>query len=224
MQAETSRVLAGELQHEHTGAMHGTGLNIWKAGFYNLIFLGSVGLIFVLLARRIIGLFTHDLNVVPYGVDCLRIRGLRFSLRLRDGLDAIVQWRRRHLVAAINLLVFLVVGTSARLHSGEALWPGPPRCFPAITICFNSGDRERAGISQRQMEGQGHLKHLCRLSQNSDWCSLLCAWPRLAEPSGSESILESSLRLHPAEFSNFRSRGQSNIRSLRLDVLPSLAD
>ena len=46
---------------------------VWKAGFYNLIFLGCVGLIFVIFARQIINLFTHDPNVVPYGVDCLRI-------------------------------------------------------------------------------------------------------------------------------------------------------
>src|SRR5216683_1571485 len=42
---------------------------VWKAGFYNLIFLGSVGLIFVVFARQIIGLFTHDSAVVTYGVD-----------------------------------------------------------------------------------------------------------------------------------------------------------
>jgi putative MATE family efflux protein len=46
---------------------------VWKAGLYNVIFLGSIGLLFVLFARQIIGLFTHDPNVVPYGVDCLRI-------------------------------------------------------------------------------------------------------------------------------------------------------
>ncbi|HEV7746655.1 MAG TPA: MATE family efflux transporter [Pyrinomonadaceae bacterium] len=46
---------------------------VWKAGLYNVIFLGSVGLLFVLFARQIIGLFTQDPNVVPYGVDCLRI-------------------------------------------------------------------------------------------------------------------------------------------------------
>jgi putative MATE family efflux protein len=46
---------------------------VWKAASYNVIFLGVVGLIFVLLARPIIGLFTTDPNVVPYGVDCLRI-------------------------------------------------------------------------------------------------------------------------------------------------------
>src|SRR4029079_7731800 len=46
---------------------------VWKAGFYNFIFLGSVGLIFVVFARHIVSLFTTDPHVVPYGVDCLRI-------------------------------------------------------------------------------------------------------------------------------------------------------
>jgi MATE family, multidrug efflux pump len=46
---------------------------VWRAGFYNMIFLGTVGLLFVLFARKIIGLFTEDPNIVPYGVDCLRI-------------------------------------------------------------------------------------------------------------------------------------------------------
>jgi putative MATE family efflux protein len=46
---------------------------VWRAGFYNMICLGIVGLMFVLFARQIIHLFTDDPNVVPYGVDCLRI-------------------------------------------------------------------------------------------------------------------------------------------------------
>jgi len=46
---------------------------VWKASFYNMICLGIVGLAFVVFARQIIGLFTSDPNVVPYGVDCLRI-------------------------------------------------------------------------------------------------------------------------------------------------------
>ena len=46
---------------------------VWRAGFYNMIFLGTVGLLFVLFARKIIGLFTEDPNIVPSGVDCLRI-------------------------------------------------------------------------------------------------------------------------------------------------------
>ena len=46
---------------------------VWKAGFYNMMCLGVIGLIFVIFARQIIGLFTDDPLVVPYGVDCLRI-------------------------------------------------------------------------------------------------------------------------------------------------------
>ena len=46
---------------------------VWKAGFYNMICLGIVGLIFVIFTRQIIGLFTDDSKVIPYGVDCLRI-------------------------------------------------------------------------------------------------------------------------------------------------------
>lgn len=46
---------------------------VWRASFYNMICLGIVGLMFVIFARQIIGLFTDDPNVASYGVDCLRI-------------------------------------------------------------------------------------------------------------------------------------------------------
>jgi Na+-driven multidrug efflux pump len=36
---------------------------VWKAGFYNMIFLGTVGLLFIFFAP----------NVAQYGIDCLRI-------------------------------------------------------------------------------------------------------------------------------------------------------
>src|SRR5207248_2772215 len=46
---------------------------VWRAGFYNMIFLGCIGLIFVVFAHQIIWLFTNDPAVMPYGVDYLRI-------------------------------------------------------------------------------------------------------------------------------------------------------
>jgi putative MATE family efflux protein len=46
---------------------------VWRTGFYNVIFLGLVGLIFIFFAEPIIRLFTHDPAVVPLGADCLRI-------------------------------------------------------------------------------------------------------------------------------------------------------
>jgi putative MATE family efflux protein len=46
---------------------------VWRTGFWNMVFLGSVGLIFIALAPGIIGLFTKDPSVVPTAVHCLRI-------------------------------------------------------------------------------------------------------------------------------------------------------
>jgi Na+-driven multidrug efflux pump len=46
---------------------------VWLAGFYNMCFLGAVGLLFVLFAPRIVALFTQDAQVAAYAIDCLRI-------------------------------------------------------------------------------------------------------------------------------------------------------
>jgi putative MATE family efflux protein len=47
--------------------------SVWKAAFYNMIFLGSVGVLFLLFADPLIRLFTPDPDVVRYGTSCLRI-------------------------------------------------------------------------------------------------------------------------------------------------------
>jgi putative MATE family efflux protein len=46
---------------------------VWLTGFYNMLFLGGVGLIFIIFPEPIIRLFTDDPEVIPFGVDCLRI-------------------------------------------------------------------------------------------------------------------------------------------------------
>jgi putative MATE family efflux protein len=46
---------------------------VWLAGFYNLLVLGTVSLVFLLFAPAIIGIFTQDAAAASYGVDCLRI-------------------------------------------------------------------------------------------------------------------------------------------------------
>jgi putative MATE family efflux protein len=48
-------------------------LSVWRTGMYNMIFLGSLGVFFVLFAEPIVRLFTHDATVVPLGASCLRI-------------------------------------------------------------------------------------------------------------------------------------------------------
>jgi len=47
--------------------------SVWRTGFYNMLFLGTIGVIMVLFAEPIVGLFTHDTEVLPLAASCLRI-------------------------------------------------------------------------------------------------------------------------------------------------------
>jgi len=46
---------------------------VWRTGVYNMIFLGAVGVLFILFAEPIVGLFISDPEVVKLGAACLRI-------------------------------------------------------------------------------------------------------------------------------------------------------
>jgi putative MATE family efflux protein len=46
--------------------------SVWQTGLYNMVFLSAVGLVFILFAEAIIGLFTTDPEVVRHAVTCLR--------------------------------------------------------------------------------------------------------------------------------------------------------
>jgi putative MATE family efflux protein len=51
---------------------------VWTAAFYNMIFLGSVGLVFLVAAPLIAAVFTNDPVVKPYAIGCLRTVSLGF--------------------------------------------------------------------------------------------------------------------------------------------------
>lgn len=51
---------------------------VWLAGWYNMIFLGSIGLAFLIGADWIVGVFTDDPVVHPMAVACLRIVSIGF--------------------------------------------------------------------------------------------------------------------------------------------------
>jgi MATE family, multidrug efflux pump len=46
--------------------------SVWKAGLYNMIFLGLVALVFVTFARPLVSIFTNDPLVIPIGATALR--------------------------------------------------------------------------------------------------------------------------------------------------------
>jgi len=51
---------------------------VWTAGFYNMVFLGIVGLVFVVFTPSIVAIYTDDVAVARHAVNCLRIVSLGF--------------------------------------------------------------------------------------------------------------------------------------------------
>ena len=47
--------------------------SVWKTGFYNMVFLGALGVFFILFAEPVIRLFTTDPAIVPLAAACLRL-------------------------------------------------------------------------------------------------------------------------------------------------------
>lgn len=51
---------------------------VWKTGFYNMVFLGGVMILFLLFARPMLQFFTTEEEVIGYGTRCLQIIGLGY--------------------------------------------------------------------------------------------------------------------------------------------------
>ncbi len=47
--------------------------SVWRAGIYNMVFLGAIGLVFLATAPWLLSFFTYDAEVLRVGANCLRI-------------------------------------------------------------------------------------------------------------------------------------------------------
>jgi putative MATE family efflux protein len=47
--------------------------SVWRTGFYNMVFLGVIGIVFIFFADPVVRLFTSDPAVIPLAASCLRI-------------------------------------------------------------------------------------------------------------------------------------------------------
>ena len=54
--------------------------SVWKASRYNTLFMGVAGAVMFAFAPGIVGLFTVDPEILPYGISCLRILGFGFPM------------------------------------------------------------------------------------------------------------------------------------------------
>ena len=113
---------------------------VWQAGFYNMIFLGVVGLIFIFFAPQIIWLFTDDRNVSPYGVDCLRIVAYGFlfyayGMVLGQSFNGAGDtWTP----TIINLFVFWLWEIPLAYVLSVKAGLGPRGVFVSMTIAFST--------------------------------------------------------------------------------------
>jgi putative MATE family efflux protein len=113
---------------------------VWIAARYNLVFLGTVGLLFVLLARAIVSLFTSDPAVAPYAVDCLRIVALGFlfyayGMVITSSFNGAGDtWTPTWL----NLVVFWLWEIPLAYALAVALDMGPRGVFVAITVAYST--------------------------------------------------------------------------------------
>lgn len=112
---------------------------VWKAGLYNLVFLGIVGLLFVIFAPQIIRFFTNDPNVGAYGVQCLRIVASGFlfyayGMVLTQSFNGAGDtWTP----TLINLFVFWLFELPLAYVLAIGMGYGPTGVFVAITIAFS---------------------------------------------------------------------------------------
>jgi putative MATE family efflux protein len=113
---------------------------VWRAGFYNMCFLGIIGLLFVVFAGQIVSVFTHDPVVYGYGVDCLRIvacgflfyaYGMVITQSFNGAGDT---WTP----TVINLFVFWLWEIPLAYALAYYFKLGPHGVFLAVTIAFST--------------------------------------------------------------------------------------
>jgi putative MATE family efflux protein len=114
--------------------------SVWIAALYNMIFLGGVGLLFVLFARPLIGLFSKDPSITPYGVDCLRIISYgflfyAFGMVMTQAFNGAGDtWTPTR----INFFIFWLWEIPLAYWLSRRTGMGPRGVFAAIAIAFST--------------------------------------------------------------------------------------
>jgi len=124
---------------------------VWVAGFYNMCFLGVVGLLFVLLARPIANIFTTDPAVVPNAVDALRIISLGFLFYAYGMVIAAAFNGAGDTMTPtiLNVVVFWLWEIPLAFVLSKTLDFGPRGVYLAVTVAFSTLALLSAGLFKR---------------------------------------------------------------------------
>ena len=112
---------------------------VWTAAFYNMLFLGLVGVIFLLAAPFIVRIFTSEAEVARYAVACLRIVSLGFvfyayGMVLTQSFNGAGDTRTPTL---INLFVFWLFEIPLAWVLSRKAGFGPSGIFIALALAYS---------------------------------------------------------------------------------------
>jgi len=113
---------------------------VWRAGFYNLCFLGGVGALFLLLAPLLVSAFTSDAEVARYATACLRIVSAGFlfyayGMVLTSAFNGAGDtWTP----TLLNLFCFWLWEVPLAWLLARVAGLGPSGVFLAITVAFST--------------------------------------------------------------------------------------
>lgn len=113
---------------------------VWLAGFYNMCFLGLIGLFFVVFPGQIVSEFTDDPAVYRFAVDCLRTVALGFlfyayGMVLTQSFNGAGDTRTPTI---INLFIFWLWEIPLGYVLAKVVGLGPHGVYWAVTIAFSS--------------------------------------------------------------------------------------
>jgi putative MATE family efflux protein len=113
---------------------------VWRAGLYNTVCLGTVGLLFLVFAPFLIRQFSTDPEVVPHGIRCLRIVAggflfYGFGMVLTQSFNGAGDTRTPTLINLGCLWLFEIPLAWVLAHP---LGFGPTGVFMAVSLAFSA--------------------------------------------------------------------------------------
>jgi putative MATE family efflux protein len=110
--------------------------SVWRAAFFNMVFLGTVSLIYLIFAPQIVGIFSRDPVVIHYGANCLRIISLcyviyAYGMVIVQAFNGAGDTRTPTL---INLVCFWIVQLPLAFFLGRRMQLGPNGVFVSILV------------------------------------------------------------------------------------------
>ena len=132
---------AATLVGQNLGAKHPERAeqSVWRASFFNMIFLGALSLVFLFFAPQLIGIFSRDAAVIAIGASCLRIISACYVL-FAYGMVIVQAFNGAgdtFTPTIINLVCYWIVQLPLAFLLSRRFQLGPNGIFWAILVAEN---------------------------------------------------------------------------------------